>query len=43
MIVGKYLLFGQTVKMLDWIMARRLRQANPAPDQPAILNSNGKP
>ena len=43
MIVGKYLLFGQTVKMLEWIMARRLMQANPAPDQPAILNSNGSP
>ncbi len=42
-IVGKYLLFDQTVKMLEWIMARRLKQKNPAPDQPAILNSKGMP
>lgn len=42
-IVGKYLLFGQTVKMLEWVMARRLKQRNPSPDQPAILNSKGMP
>jgi DNA-binding transcriptional ArsR family regulator len=42
-IVGKYLLFDQTVKMLEWVMARRLKQKNPAPDQPAILNSKGMP
>lgn len=42
-IVGKYLLFDQTVQMLEWVMARRLKQKNPAPDQPAILNSKGFP
>ena len=42
-IVGKFLLFDQTVKILEWVMARRLKQKNPAPDQPAILNSKGMP
>ena len=42
-IVGKYLLFGQTVQMLEWIMARRLKQPNPTADQQLVLNSNGMP
>lgn len=42
-IVGKYLLFGQTVQMLEWTMARRLRQPNPTADQRLILNNNGMP
>ena len=42
-IVGKYLLFQQTVQMLEWSMARRLRQPNPTPEQRLILNNNGMP
>jgi len=42
-IVGKYLLFDQTVQMLEWIMARRLKQPNPTADQRAILNAKGMP
>ena len=42
-IVGKYLLFKQTVQMLEWAMARRLKQPNPAADQQLILNSKGTP
>ncbi|MFI4851276.1 MAG: helix-turn-helix domain-containing protein [Gimesia chilikensis] len=42
-IVGKYLLFQQTTKMLEWCLARRLQQPNPSPDQRLILTSKGKP
>ena len=42
-IVGKFLLFPQTVQMLEWALARRFRFPNPTADQPAILNANGKP
>lgn len=42
-IVGKYLLFDQTTKMLEWIWARRLKQPNPTPDQRLILNTKGRP
>ena len=40
-IVGKYLLFKQTVQLLEWALARRLKMPNPTADQPAILNSKG--
>ena len=42
-IVGKYLLFEQTVRMMEWTMSRRLKQRNPTPEQRLILNSNGMP
>lgn len=41
-IVGKFLLFPQTVQMLQWALVRRFRFANPNSDQPAILNSQGR-
>lgn len=41
-IVGKFLLFPQTVQMLEWALARRLKFPNPAADQPAILNAEGR-
>jgi hypothetical protein len=42
-IVGKYLLFEQTTKMLEWCLARRLKQPTPAPEERLILTSKGKP
>ena len=42
-IVGKYLLFPQIVQMLEWILARRLKQPNATSDHPLILNRNGMP
>ena len=42
-IVGKFMLFSQTVQMLEWAVARRLKQPNPASDQPLILNRGGRP
>jgi len=42
-IVGKYLLFKQTKILLQWALAQRSQQPNPAPDQPALLNRNGLP
>ena len=42
-IVGKFLLFPQTVQMLEWALARRLTFPNPTADQPAILNGKGIP
>ncbi|MEQ9069946.1 MAG: hypothetical protein RLO18_24655, partial [Gimesia chilikensis] len=42
-IVGKYLLFQQTTKMLEWCLARRLKQPNPAPEERLILTSKGRP
>ena len=41
-IVGKFLLFPQTVQMLEWALARRFKLPNPSLDQPAILNSEGR-
>lgn len=32
-IVGKFLLFPQTVQMLEWALARRFKLPNPSPDQ----------
>ncbi|MAG93376.1 MAG: hypothetical protein CMJ48_06460 [Planctomycetaceae bacterium] len=37
-VYGEFILFPQTVEAMRWALARRLRQPNPAPDQPLLLN-----
>jgi len=42
-IVGKWVLFRQTVQMLEWMLARRLKQPNPTPAERLVLNGTGHP
>ena len=42
-VYGEFLLFPQTAAAMQWQIARRLQQPNPAADQPLLLNDNNAP
>ena len=42
-VYGEFLLFAQTVEAIRWVLSRRHRQPNPAPNQPLLLNDRNAP